>query len=68
MVDNRLNRLERIVPYATVKNGEFSLRELINVLKTYDFEVDFADLVRSLDRLKVSYILDVANKRTYLRR
>ena len=57
--------LDRIVVYATVKNAEFSLSELISVLKSYDFEVDFADLERSLDRLKVSYTLDVNDAGTY---
>ena len=55
--DKRANRLDRIVVYATVKKGEFTLAELIERLKIYGLEVDIADLEKSLDRLKVSYTI-----------
>ncbi len=61
----KANKLDRIIVYATVKKGEFELSELIELLKSYEFEVDFTDLERSLDRLKVSYTLDVNDKGTY---
>ena len=63
--DKKANRLDRIVVYCTVEKGTFSLSELIALLKTYEFKVDFADLERSLDRFKVSYTLDIDEGGTY---
>ena len=66
--DERANRLDRIIVYATVKEGKFTLKSLLDSLKERGLRVDIAEIEKSLDRLKVSYTIEQNSKGEYLYR
>lgn len=51
------NHLDRIIVYATIKAGEFQLRELMNLLETHDCTYTAEQVKHSLDRLALSFVI-----------
>lgn len=51
------NRLDRIIVYATLPQGQFSMTELWNLLKHLNFDYHPEAVKESLARLELAYIL-----------
>ncbi|MDM8557405.1 AAA family ATPase [Candidatus Parabeggiatoa sp. HSG14] len=55
--DEQDNYLDRIIVYATVKNDQFNVEELTNVLETHGCTHTLEQINQSLDRLALSFII-----------
>jgi WD40 repeat protein len=51
------NRLDRIIVYATIKQGEFQLGELMSLLETHNCTYTVEQVKHSLDRLALSFVI-----------
>ena len=65
--DHHTRQLDRIVIYAGVQLENFSYGGLLEFLESKDFRPDANELQRSLDRLKLGFVLGEAKKRYYFR-
>lgn len=55
--DEQAARLDRIIVWATVESGEFSLTDVIEVLNKHDYVYTTEQLNQSLKRLELAYII-----------
>nr|CAA6818867.1 MAG: Unknown protein [uncultured Thiotrichaceae bacterium] len=65
--DQHTRQLDRIVIYAGVQLENFSYGGLLEFLESKDFRPDANELQRSLDRLKLGFVLGESKKRYYFR-
>lgn len=61
--DKEGSRLDRILVYATVRDGGITLEEALRVLNELEFSVEGDRLQRSLRRLELAYVLGRENGR-----
>ncbi|MDM8564040.1 AAA family ATPase [Candidatus Halobeggiatoa sp. HSG11] len=55
--DEQATRLDRIIIYATVKQGQFNKKDIINILNDNQYAYTAEQLNQSLGRLELAYIL-----------
>ncbi|RKZ56946.1 MAG: hypothetical protein DRR08_20300, partial [Candidatus Parabeggiatoa sp. nov. 2] len=64
--DKHENRLDRIIVYATVKQGEFKLEELMSLLETHGCTYTAEQVKHSLDRLALSFVIKRESQGRYV--
>jgi WD40 repeat protein len=65
-VDEQENSLDRIIVYATVKQGEFKLEELMSLLETHGCTYSAEQVKHSLERLALSFVIKRESQGRYV--